>query len=175
MATPMHEYYAGSTKVFSAKSYFSLIRECFRPRKFPAIRYGWSEDKLPARWSWLLVSMDTVTRVLHMCAATLNCKFKETVPRWPGRDNHAAWYGSLWNHSCEQNRAMVPCPWETKLWKSIMKSLLLIAVADSEGFHGFPLKPLCWTMYTILICTYNNIIQQLWTLKKPPCLVLYSL
>ena len=34
-----HLSYERSTKVFSAKSYFSPIRESFLPRKFPAIRY----------------------------------------------------------------------------------------------------------------------------------------
>ena len=32
-------------KVFSAKSYFSLIRESFIPRKFPAIRYARSKQQ----------------------------------------------------------------------------------------------------------------------------------
>lgn len=39
----------------------------------------------------------------------------------------------------------------------------------SKEFHmGFHCNPHCWRMYAILICTYNNVIQQLWTLKKPP-------
>ena len=37
------------------------------------------------------------------------------------------------------------------------------AVADPEGF---PLKP-----PSMIIYTYSNVIQQLWTLKKLPCLV----
>ena len=41
------------------------------------------------------------------------------------------------------------------------------SVADPEGFHRFPLKP------PLLDNVYNNYIhlQQLWTLKKLPCLV----
>ena len=31
-----------STKVFSTKSYISLIRESFLPRKFPAVRYAFN-------------------------------------------------------------------------------------------------------------------------------------